>query len=72
MVWDSTACKPPAAAAVRFTLGVPQVLSITWDRRAGEPAGCAGTLAAGESGTFDAVAMADGQSSPVRSFTLSR
>ena len=72
VVWDSAACKPPAAAAVRFTLGVPQVLSIIWNRHAGEPAGCAGTLPAGDSGTFDAVAMTDGQSSPVRSFTLSR
>jgi len=72
VVWDSAACKPPAAAAVRFTLGVPQVLSITWNRHASEPAGCAGTLPAGASGTFDAVAMTDGQSSPVRSFTLSR
>jgi hypothetical protein len=72
VVWDSAGCKPPAAAAVRFTLGVPQVLSITWNRHAGEPAGCAGTLPAGDSGTFDAVAMTDGQSSPVRSFTLSR
>jgi hypothetical protein len=72
VVWDSAACKPSAAAAVRFTLGVPQVLSITWNRHASEPAGCAGTLPAGDSGTFDAVAMTDGQSSPVRSFTLSR
>ena len=72
VVWDSAACKPPAAPAVRFTLGVPQVLSITWNRHASEPAGCAGTLPAGDSGTFDAVALTDGQSSPVRSFTLSR
>jgi hypothetical protein len=72
VVWDSAACKPPAASAVRFTLGVPQVLSITWNRRASEPPGCAGTLPAGAWGTFDAVALTDGQSSPVRSFTLSR
>jgi hypothetical protein len=71
VVWDSSACKPPAAATVRFTLGVPQVLSITWNRRATGPAGCAGTLPAGSSGTFQAVALTDGQSSPVRSFTLS-
>ena len=71
VVWDSAACKPPAAAAVRFTLGVPQVLSITWNRRASGPSGCAGTLPAGASGTYDAVALTDGQSSPVRSFTLS-
>jgi hypothetical protein len=72
VVWNSAACKPAAATAVRFTLGVPQVLSISWNRRAKEPSGCAGTLAAGASGTFDAVALTDGQSSPVRSFTLSR
>jgi hypothetical protein len=72
VVWDSAACKPSGAAAVRFTLGVPQMLSIAWNRQAKSPAGCAGTLPAGASGTFDAVALTDGQSSPVRSFTLSR
>ena len=72
VVWDSAACKPSGAAAVRFTLGVPQVLSIAWNRQAKSPSGCAGTLPAGASGTFDAVALTDGQSSPVRSFTLSR
>ena len=72
VVWASAACKPPSAAAVRFTLGVPQVLSVTWNRRATAPAGCAGTLPAGAWGTFDAVATTDGQSSQVRSFTLSR
>jgi hypothetical protein len=71
VVWDSAACKPQAAAAVRFTLGVPQMLSITWNRQPSGPSGCAGTLPAGASGTFDAVALTDGQSSPVRSFTLS-
>ena len=72
VVWDSAACKPSAAAAVRFTLGVPHVLTVSWNRQAKEPSGCAGTLPAGASGTFDAVALTDGQSSPVRSFTLSR
>jgi hypothetical protein len=72
VVWDSAACKPSGAAAVRFTLGVPQMLSIAWNRQAKSPSGCAGTLPAGASGTFDAVALTDGQSSPVRSFTLSR
>jgi hypothetical protein len=72
VVWDSAACKPAAAAPVRFTLGVPQVLSITWNRQASDPPGCAGTVAAGAWGTFDAVALADGQSSPVHAFTLSR
>jgi hypothetical protein len=72
VVWDSVACKSAAAATVRFTLGVPQVLSVSWNRQAKEPSGCAGTLSAGASGTFDVVALTDGQSSPVRSFTLSR
>jgi hypothetical protein len=70
VVWDSAACKPSAARPARFTLGVPQVLTITWNRRAGQPAGCAGSLPAGTRGTFDAVALTDGQSSPVRSFKL--
>ena len=72
VVWDSAACKLSGATTARFTLGVPQVLSIAWDRQAKSPSGCAGTLPAGASGTFDAVALTDGQSSPVRSFTLSR
>jgi hypothetical protein len=70
VVWDSAACKLSAAPMVRFTLGVPQVLTITWNRRAGESSGCAGSLPSGAWGTFDAVAMTDGQSSPVRSFKL--
>jgi hypothetical protein len=72
VVWDSAACKLPGDAAVRFTLGVPQVLSIAWNRQAKSPSGCAGALPTGAWGTFDAVALTDGQSSPVRSFTLSR
>jgi hypothetical protein len=71
VVWDSGACKLSATPPVRFTLGVPQVLTITWNRRAGRPRGCAGSLPAGAWGTFDAVALTDGQSSPVRSFKLS-
>ena len=72
VVWDSAACKPSSAPPVRFTLGVPQVVTITWNRRAGQPSGCSGSLPAGAAGTFDAVALTDGQSSQVRSFTLSR
>jgi hypothetical protein len=70
VVWDSAACKPSAAKPVRFTLGVPQVLTVAWDPAAAGPAGCAGSLPAGASGTLDAVAMSDGQSSPVRTFKL--
>jgi hypothetical protein len=70
VMWDSAACKVSGASPARFTLGVPQVLTITWNRRAGRPSGCAGSLPDGAGGTFDAVALADGQSSPVRSFRL--
>ena len=70
MVWDSAACKPSAAKPVRFTLGVPQVLTLAWNPKAAGPAGCAGSLPAGTPGTLDAVAMSDGQSSPVHAFKL--
>jgi hypothetical protein len=72
VVWNSAACKPPAARPVRFTLGVPQVLTLPWNRHATSPSGCAGSLSANAWGTFDAVAMTPGQSSPVRSFKLGR
>jgi len=72
VVWDSAACKPLAARPLRFTLGVPQVLTMPWNRQATGPSGCGGSLSAGAWGTFDAVAMTAGQSSPVRSFELSR
>jgi hypothetical protein len=72
VVWDSAACKPGAAQPVRFTLGVPQELTMTWNPEAATPAGCAGSLPAGAAGTLDAVAMSDGQSSPVRAFEVGR
>jgi hypothetical protein len=68
LMWDSTACDPPAAAPVRFTLGIPQVLTMTWNPKAVQPAGCAGSLPARASGTLDVVALSHGQSSPVRAF----
>jgi hypothetical protein len=70
VVWDSAACKPAAAQPVQFTLGVPQELTMIWNPKAAAPAGCAGSLPAGAAGTLDAVAMSDGQSSPVRAFTF--
>jgi len=70
VVWDSAACKPAPAKPVRFTLGVPQVLTMVWDPTAAKPADCAGSLPAGATGTLDAVAMSQGQSSPVRAFTV--
>lgn len=75
VVWNSAACKPGPARKVRFTLGVPQVLALSWNPKAAGPAGCAGSLAAGASGTFDAVAMRGGpagQSSPVTTFKLTK
>jgi hypothetical protein len=70
VVWDSAACKPAAAQPVQFTLGVPQELTMIWNPKTAAPAGCAGSLPAGAAGTLDAVAMSDGQSSPVRAFTF--
>jgi hypothetical protein len=72
VVWDSAACKPAPAAPVRFQTGVPQLLTISWNRTATSPAGCAGSLPAGASGTFQAVAMSAGRDSSVRTFTLAR
>jgi hypothetical protein len=71
-VWDSAACDPPAAKPVRLTLGVPQLLTVTWNRKAARPAGCAGSLPAGFTGTLRAVALSHGQSSPVRTFKIAR
>jgi hypothetical protein len=65
-----SAARSAAAKTVQFRLGVPQALTIRWNRQAAGPSGCAGSLAAGASGTFDAVAVAAGQSSQVRAFRL--
>ena len=70
VVWDSSACKAAAAQPVQFQLGVPQLLTVSWNRQAASPSGCAGSLPAGTTGTFDAVAQTAGQSSQVRTFTL--
>jgi hypothetical protein len=70
VVWDSAACTAAADQPVQFQLGVPQLLTVSWNRHATSPSGCAGSLPAGATGTFDAVAQTAGQSSQVRSFTL--
>lgn len=72
VVWNSAACKPKPGSPVRLTLGVPQELTVSWNRQASAPSGCAGALAAGVSGTFDVVAMTAGESSPVRTFALTK
>jgi hypothetical protein len=72
VVWNSASCGSPAAKTVRFQLGVPQVLTVRWNRQAAAPSGCAGSLTPGASGTFDAVALAAGRSSQVRTFKLLR
>jgi hypothetical protein len=73
VLWDSTACPAigHAAKTAWFTQGVPQVATLSWNRKASSP-GCAGSVPAGASGAVDAVALVDGRSSPVRSFTLTR
>lgn len=70
VVWNSAACDPPAAKQVRFALGVPQLLTVTWNRKAVKPSGCAGSLPGGFTGTLRAVAMSHGQTSPVRAFKI--
>jgi hypothetical protein len=70
VVWDSSACRPATATPVQFQLGVPQLLTVSWNRQATSPSGCAGSLPAGTTGTFDAVAQTAGQSSQVRTFKL--
>jgi hypothetical protein len=70
VVWDSSACKAAAAQPVQFQLGVPQLLTVSWNRQATGPSGCAGSLPADATGTFDAVAQTAGQSSQVRTFKL--
>jgi hypothetical protein len=72
VVWDSAACRPASARPARFTLGVPQVLTLTWDPKASRPSGCRGSLKTGESGTFHVVALSHGQSSPVSAFRIGR
>jgi hypothetical protein len=72
VVWDSAACGTADAKTVQFQLGVPQVLTVRWNRQAAAPSGCAGSLSPGASGTFDVVALAAGQSSQVRAFKLLR
>jgi len=70
VMWDSAACRPAPAKPTRFTPGVPQVLTLTWNPKAARPSGCGGALTAGEWGTFDAVAMSNGQASQVRAFRI--
>jgi hypothetical protein len=72
VMWDSAACKPTPAQSVRFTLGVPQVLTMVWNPAVKKPAGCAGALPTGSATTLDAVALSHGQSSQVRSFKLAK
>lgn len=72
VVWDSTTCAPPTAGTAWFERGVPRMLTVTWNREAARSARCAGSLSPKAWGTFEAVAMAHGQTSAVRSFLLMR
>lgn len=73
VVWDSAACGAAGGAArsARLTPGVPTVVMLSWDRKA-PGQGCAGSAPAGTTGPLAAVAMADGKSSPIHWFTLTR
>jgi hypothetical protein len=52
-----------------MTPGVPQEVALSWNRKASAQP-CAGALPPGKAGIFQAVALADGRTSPVRTFTL--
>jgi hypothetical protein len=73
VVWDSTACKATSQGArtVHLTPGVPQVVTLSWNRKASSQS-CAGALSSGQWGTFQVVAQVDGHASTVRSFQLLR
>lgn len=73
MVWDSGACQAARqhAPTVHLAPGVPQEVAVSWNRTA-PGRSCAGMLPHSGSGTFEAVAQADGHSSPVRSFRIVR
>jgi hypothetical protein len=72
VVWDSAACRPPAAKPVLFTLGVPKVLKLSWNRKAAGPGGCAGALPSSATGTLHAVAVHGDQSSKAFAFKVTK
>ncbi|HEX6451154.1 MAG TPA: hypothetical protein VF060_17015 [Trebonia sp.] len=71
VVWDSAACQTTRQTArmVNLAPGVPQEVELAWNRQAAARS-CAGSLPPDEWGIFQAVAQADGHSSPIRSFKL--
>ena len=71
VAWDSAVCETTrqGARTVNLAPGVPQEVELAWNRKAAARS-CAGSLPPGEPGTFQAVAQADGHSSPIRSFKL--
>jgi hypothetical protein len=71
VAWDSAACEAKTAGVrpASFAEGVPREVALTWNRKAASPT-CSGSLVPGEWGTFQAVATAEGHSTPVRSFKL--
>ncbi|HUN34688.1 MAG TPA: hypothetical protein VMU95_22025 [Trebonia sp.] len=75
VVWSSAACglggTANAAGRVRFTRGVPRVATVSWNGQPGS-AGCAGPARVEAAGTYAVMATADGQSSPLRTFTVTR
>ena len=73
VVWDSAACKAThqGARTVHLTPGVPQVVTLSWNRKASAQS-CTGALPSGQRGTFQVIAQADGHASPVRTFQLLR
>jgi hypothetical protein len=57
---------------VRFSLGVPQVLKLSWNRKAAGPGGCAGALPSSATGTLHAVAKLGGRTSKAIAVKVTR
>jgi hypothetical protein len=67
VVWDSSSCKThEATSMVSFSQGVPQEISLSWDRQS---TSC-GASAKVRPGTLQVDASADGHWTPVRSFNI--
>jgi hypothetical protein len=69
-VWDSAACPAAPARTLKLIRGVPEQVSVSWNRRVPHPRACRGRLPRGAYGKFTAVARVGSQSSHAAYFDL--
>lgn len=70
-VWDSTACPAAPPRTLKLIRGVPQQMSVNWNRRVPHPRACRGRLPrGGVHGKMTAVARAGGLTSRAVFFDL--